>query len=58
MRSIVPSCCDDRMVLARRGALSSAALLDFATHLATCADCSTSCRRRRQRRWFSIASPA
>jgi len=39
MRSIVPSCCDDRMVLARRGALSSAALLDFATHLATCADC-------------------
>jgi TolA-binding protein len=39
MRSIVPSCCDDRMGLARRGALSSAELLDFATHLATCADC-------------------
>jgi hypothetical protein len=39
MRSIVPSCCDDRMALARRGALSSAELLEFATHLATCADC-------------------
>jgi TolA-binding protein len=39
MRSIVPSCSDDRMGLARRGALSSAELLDFATHLSTCAEC-------------------
>ncbi len=39
MRSIAPSCSDDRMGLARRGALSSAELLDFATHLSTCADC-------------------
>jgi TolA-binding protein len=33
------SCIDDRVVLARRGALSSSEWSDFATHLATCADC-------------------
>jgi TolA-binding protein len=39
MTSTPLACSEDRVVLARRGALSSAEWQDFATHLASCADC-------------------
>jgi TolA-binding protein len=39
MRFSPPACSDDRLALARRGGLSSSDLLDFATHLVSCADC-------------------
>jgi TolA-binding protein len=39
MKSPSVSCADDRVALARRGALSPAEWQDFATHLAVCVDC-------------------
>ena len=39
MNPISVSCCEDRVALARRGALSPLEWQDFATHLAVCVDC-------------------
>jgi TolA-binding protein len=39
MRSIPQACSDDRAARARQGALSAAEWQEFASHLATCADC-------------------
>ena len=39
MKPTARDCSDDRLVLARRGALSWSAWNDLATHLATCPDC-------------------
>ena len=39
MMSIPQACADDRVARARQGALSAGEWQEFATHLATCADC-------------------
>jgi TolA-binding protein len=39
MNAIEPACSEDRLALARRGALSASEWRDFATHLSSCADC-------------------